>query len=386
VSSLYRTWLEFTVWFVCIVFWLFIVQGLSEWWQPVTLWFTFLLIYFITKKLGHEAHAIPFVAILVLVSWVFLYRLNPNWATSQFWGTLVSVIAYFAGLSGRFTCFDSPWFWSSSSLTLLVLTLLFGVRIGGAKAWLAVGTFRFQPIELARVLLFIFLGRELVEKRQPKGMYAILIAFFLVLALQKDLGPALLVFLSFCSLSLYVSFSWAKLGIYVGIAFSGFFSSLLFFPHMLNRIEAWLRPWKFLDSKGYQILQGLFALRAGGLIGSGLGAGMVQVIPEAHTDYLFAVIGEEFGLLGTWALILIYATLAFWGIKLLRGVDDDAQRTIGLGFVFLFHIQIFMVIGGILRFLPFTGMTLPFLSFGSTSLVAQFWMLGMLTSMGRKSS
>jgi len=130
----------------------------------------------------------------------------------------------------------------------------------------------------------------------------------------------------------------------------------------------------------------LFALRAGGLIGSGLGAGMVQVIPEAHTDYLFAVIGEEFGLLGTWALILIYATLAFWGIKLLRGVDDDAQRTIGLGFVFLFHIQIFMVIGGILRFLPFTGMTLPFLSFGSTSLVAQFWMLGMLTSMGRKSS
>lgn len=383
MCSLYRIWLEFTIWFAGMVLWLFLTQGLSDWWQPVTLWITFLLMYLLTKKLGYDAYAIPFVAILVIVAWIFLYRLGPDWATSQFWGTLVGAIAYFIGLCGRFTEIDSPVLLICVSIGSLLITLFFGLRVGGAKAWLALGNFRFQPVELARIFLFIYLGRHLAEGRKPRDMYIVLGLFFLFLALQKDLGPALLVFLSFCFLSLYVSFSWTTLGIYVGLTLSGFFGSMLLFPHMLSRVEAWIRPWEFLDNKGYQILQGLFALRAGGIVGTGLGEGMARVIPAAHTDYLFVVIAEEFGLIGTWALILVYAALAFWSIHLLTKIEDNTQRTIGLGFILLFHIQVFMVIGGILRLLPFTGMTLPFMSFGSTSLVAQFWMLGMLTGLRR---
>jgi cell division protein FtsW (lipid II flippase) len=141
-----------------------------------------------------------------------------------------------------------------------------------------------------------------------------------------------------------------------------------------------------LDSKGYQILQGLFALRSGGLVGQGLGEGMDYVIPQVHTDYLFAVIGEEFGLLGTLSLLVAYLSLAFWAMQLLQDVPDQTLRLTGLGLSLLLHIQVFMVVGGILRIVPFSGMTLPLVSYGSTSFVAQLALLGLVTGLGQKRS
>lgn len=115
-----------------------------------------------------------------------------------------------------------------------------------------------------------------------------------------------------------------------------------------------------------------------------MGEGMADVIPAAHTDYILAVIGEEFGLLGTFALLLVYVGLAFWAFRLLLEVGDGRLRLIGLGFTLLLHVQVLLVVGGILRLIPFTGMTLPFVSYGSSSLTAQLWMFGMLTRLGRE--
>ncbi|NLJ80582.1 MAG: FtsW/RodA/SpoVE family cell cycle protein, partial [Firmicutes bacterium] len=109
-----------------------------------------------------------------------------------------------------------------------------------------------------------------------------------------------------------------------------------------------------------------------------------QIIPASHTDYIFAVIAEEMGLLGTFSLLIIYLALAFWGFLILKNEKDERIRATGAGLIFLFHFQVLLVLGGMLRFLPFTGMTLPFVSYGSSSLAAQFWMLGILTKLGGK--
>ncbi|NLL09045.1 MAG: FtsW/RodA/SpoVE family cell cycle protein, partial [Firmicutes bacterium] len=122
--------------------------------------------------------------------------------------------------------------------------------------------------------------------------------------------------------------------------------------------------------------------RAGGLVGQGLGQGLVRVIPHGHTDYIFAVLGEEFGFLGVCALLICYLSLAFWALRILDGLDQERQL-VGLGLTLLLHGQVVLVVGGILRLLPFTGMTLPFVSFGSTSLAAQFWMLGTIAGWSR---
>lgn len=386
MRPLYRTWFEFSAWLVGIVLWLWLLQTEACLWQPLILWVTFMVLFILTKKLGYAAGALPFVAILVLIGWIFLARLDPRWATQQFWGALLGALAFLIGLFLRPMALDVPLLWAGGALGLVAITAVFGQSIGGAKAWISVAGLRFQPVEIARISLIFYLGHHLNEHRSRREMLLVLATFFGILAWQRDLGPALLVFLVYCLMSLSKDFSWSKVFIYVGTAVLGFFVALSCFPHLKSRALAWIYPWDYLDSKGYQVLQGLFALSAGGLVGQGLGKGLVHVIPEGHTDYLFAIIGEELGLIGTFSLMVIYVALAFWALRLLARVEDEGQQMIGLGLTLLLHGQVFLVVGGILRLLPFTGMTLPFVSYGSTSLVAQFLMLGMLTSLGREPS
>lgn len=383
MASLYRTWLEFAGWILTAVFWLFLLQDQLIWWQPAILWVSLLVLFFITKYLGYDAGSIPFVSVLILCGWLFLNRLDPIYATGHFWGVLVGTIAFLLGLLVRFTRFNQPLLWGFGALGLLAITAVFGESVSGAKAWLTIFGLRFQPVELARIFLVFYLAQSLTDKRSRAELVFFLGVFFLLLAYQRDLGPALLVFFVFCWLSLYKDFSWYKLTAYVAVTVIGFLSAYQFFPHFRTRAVAWLWPWDYMDSKGYQVLQGLFALRAGGIFGQGLGSGFVHVIPQGHTDYIFAIIGEEFGFLGTFAVLLAYFALAFWALRLLSKIKDPEKQMIGLGLTLLLHGQVFLVVGGILRLVPFTGMTLPFISFGSTSLVAQLWMLGMITNMSR---
>ncbi len=394
MRPLYRAWLQFAVWLGGMLLWLYVAEGEVCWWQPAVIWLLFIFLFFVTKKFSYPAGALPLVSLLVLLGWLFLYRLDPNWAGQQFWGILVGAAAYLIGLFTPLAELDLALLAAAGSVGPLAATALFGRRIGGAKAWLTLGGITFQPVEFARVFLIIYLSYALAGRSETGNEQAywgiglktwgLLALFFLLLALQTDLGPALLVFLVFGGLFLTINFSWQKLALYLGLAGCGLGASLLSFAHLRTRMLAWLRPWNYLESKGYQILQGLFALNAGGAVGRGLGAGLAGVIPAVHTDYLLALMGEELGLLGTFSLFLIYLGLAFWALNLLSGVADLSLRLVGLGFTLLLHIQVFLVAGGILRLVPFTGMTLPFISYGSSSLVAQLWMLGMTTRLGRE--
>lgn len=389
MRPLYRAWLQFAVWLGGMALWLYVAGGAVCWWQPVVIWLLFALLFFVTKKCAYAAGALPLVSFLALLGWLFLYRLDAKWAAQQFWGLVIGAGVYLIGLLLPLPGLDLPVLSAAAAVVPLAATALFGQRIGGAKAWLTLAGVTFQPVEFARIFLIIYLGHKMADgKAARSGMdlksWAVLASFFLLLAWQTDLGPALLVFLVFGALFLTVQFSWQKAAFYAGLAFAGLGGSLFCFPHLRTRILAWLLPWDYLESKGYQVLQGLFALNAGGAVGRGLGAGLAGVIPAVHTDYLLALMGEEMGLLGTFSVIIVYLGLAFWAFRLLSGTADSALRLVGLGFTLLLHCQVFLVVGGILRLVPFTGMTLPFVSYGSSSLIAQLWMLGMLTGLGRE--
>jgi len=382
VKPTYRFLLEAGVWLAAVILCFLLENGSFPWWQPLVIWSGFLVLFLITKHLGYSAGALPLTAFLVLIGWLFLYRLGPLWAGRQFNGIILGFFLYLCGLLLPFTAESNFPLHTAAALGLLLVTLLFGVRIRGAQAWLDVGFFRFQPVELAKISLVLAVAALLPRNGGHFRAWAVLGAAFLLLGLQRDLGPALLIFLVYCCLDLAYSFSLVKLALYIGGGLGGFFAGLFFFPHLQSRLQAWLWPWDHLETQGYQILQGLFALQAGGITGRGLGLGLAEVIPAAHTDYIFAVIGEELGLLGTFTLLLIYLGLAFWGVLRLKAISDSGKRLMALGLLLLFHIQIFLVLGGILRLLPFTGMTLPFVSFGSSSLAAQMWQLGLFTRLG----
>ncbi|MDI9439232.1 MAG: FtsW/RodA/SpoVE family cell cycle protein [Bacillota bacterium] len=382
MGLLYRTWFGLTGWIVGVVLWLFILQGQVLWWQPAALWALFMVLWLITRQLGADSGALPFTAVLVFCGWVFLARLDPALAQGHFYGAMLGAVLYLFGLLVPAIRFPFTRLWAWAALGLLAVTAIWGESAGGARAWLSVGSLRFQPVELAKIFLIFYLGRQLRREQAPWEHLFFLTCFCLLAAWQRDLGPAVLVFAVFGWLSLWHSFSWYKLLGWAAAAAGGFCGAVGLFSHVQNRVLAWLKPWDYLDSKGYQVLQGLFALRAGGLVGQGLGQGLVRVIPHGHTDYIFAVLGEEFGFLGVCALLLCYLSLAFWALRILDGLDQERQL-VGLGLTLLLHGQVVLVVGGILRLLPFTGMTLPFVSFGSTSLAAQFWMLGTIAGWSR---
>ncbi len=380
----YRTWFEFTGWLLCLIGWLFWLQGQIWWWQPLVLWVLVMVLFFLTRGLGYDAGAMPFMAVLAMTGWIFLTRLSPAWAASHTWGILIAGLAYLLGLWTGSKSFGHPLVWAGLAIGLLAATALFGQSAGGARAWISLFGLRFQPVEAARIFLVFYLAHYFTEGRSKRELFAVLGSFLLILAWQRDLGPALLVFFVFCWLSLHWQFSWLKLCGYLAVSVLGFVLACQWFPHFQNRVVAWTQPWEYLDSIGYQVLQGLFALRSGGLAGRGLGAGYVQVIPNVHTDYLFAVIGEEFGFLGTFALLMVYLGLAFWSLRLVHVMTEPRRQLIGLGLTLLLHLQVFLVVGGILRIVPFSGMTLPFVSFGSTSLAAQLGMVGIVAGLGGK--
>lgn len=381
---LHQTWIELFVWFFAMTLLLFWQGSQVNWWQLVVLMVTFLILYFLTGRFGYNSLALPLVSFLVILGWIFLARLHVSLATGQFWGFLLGALAYGLGLFLPFWKKDYTRVWIGGALLPPLITTLFGQSVRGAKAWLSISTLHIQPVEFARIFLVLYLGCSLGKERPKREFLSVMGIFLLFLAWQRDLGPALLTFFVICCLSLYKNFSWMKVTIYLGTTILGFLGAVHIFPHLQSRMDAWIWPWNYLDSKGYQVLQGLFALRAGGIAGKGIGFGMAQVIPEVHTDYIFTIIGEELGILGTFSLLIIYLTLAYWAFQLLLQVEDVSLRLCGLGLTLLLHGQVFLVVGGILRLWPFTGMTLPFVSYGSNSLIAQLLMLGIVTGLRRE--
>lgn len=286
--------------------------------------------------------------------------------------------------------------WMAAGLGLLFVTAAFGEDVGGARISLRLGPVSFMPWELVKIVLVVFLAAYLDEYREvltsarrglwrhlPPVRYLVPIvamwaAAMFVLVFQRDLGAALLFFGIFLAM-LYVAtgrVSYIVLGLAMLAAGAAVAQRL--FAHVRVRVDMWLDPWAEPLGGGYQILGGLFSLGHGGLLGAGLGAGAPQMIPVVWSDFVFAAFAEETGFLGAVALLALYLVILYRGFTIAVGAPTTFLQLLAAGLTFVIGFQALMIVAGNAKLVPLTGITLPFVAYGGSSLVTNFLSIGLL--------
>jgi cell division protein FtsW (lipid II flippase) len=284
---------------------------------------------------------------------------------------------------------------------LLALPLVpgLGVTINGARIWIDLGITTFQPAELAKVILTIFFAGYLVTNRdtlslvgprvlglrlpRARDLGPILLAWMAsvgILVFERDLGTSLLFFGIFVAL-LYVAterLSWIVLGLL--LFFGGAVVAWRLFSHVQLRVSTWLDPFDpdTVSGASFQLAQGLYGMAQGGLLGTGLGRGRPDLVPFAENDFIVAAIGEELGLAGLFAVVVLYLVLVQRGLRTAVGVRDGFGKLLAAGLAFSLALQCFIVAGGVTRVIPLTGLTMPFLAYGGSALVSNWIIVGML--------
>jgi len=322
-------------------------------------------------------------------------------ATQQMVWTFIGVVAFVGVLVGirdhrRLQSYTYTLGLAALLLLLLPLVPGIGANINGARIWIRVGPFSFQPGEVAKICLVVFFAGYLVLKRDalalagrrfmgidlPRGrdLGPILAAWLVslgVLVFQRDLGSSLLFFGLFVVM-LYVAterVGWAVVGVLLFLG--GAYVSYLTFGHVQARVTGWLDPFSD-DQAYYQIIQGLYGLGFGGLMGTGLGQGDPTITPASYSDFIVTSLGEELGLAGLMAIIVVYGLVVERGLRVALLCRDAFGKLIATGLAVSFALQVFVVVGGVTRLIPLTGLTTPFLSYGGSSLVVNWAIVALL--------
>ena len=309
-----------------------------------------------------------------------LYDTNPTYAYAQ-------AVYYGVGLGAMVVCIylirlirswsALVWLMVPASLGLLVLPLIIGRETNGATNWFYIGGLSVQPSEIVKLSLLIIISHFMSRQRFFPWLF-FAVGCLGVLMLQKDLGTALLYY--GVTLLLYYASSgnlvMTGLGLAggAGAAVAGYYM----FAHVKRRVAIWINPFADYDNAGYQLVQGLMAIASGGAFGLGLGLGSPKTIPVYHTDFIFAVICEQFGLIFGLCVLLMYVALIWRGATIAMAARSSFHGLLAMGCTLMIGLQTFVIIGGVIKLIPLTGVTMPFVSYGGTSLVSSLCLIGLM--------
>ena len=356
------------------------------------------------RRLAKHADAtlLPLAAVLNGIGYVFIARLRPQFADKQAMWTAVGIAAFAATL---FAARDTKkleylrYTFLTVGIALLLTPLIPGIGYArnGSRIWARLGPVTFQPGEVAKVVLAIFFASYLVEKREllavagrrflgitlpeAKHFGPVALAWLVsigIMVLQRDLGSSLLFF------TLFVAMLWVATGrgsyvVLTTLMFSGGATlAYQMFDHVQTRVSTWIDPWPTANGKGYQIIQSMYAFGSGGMTGTGLSLGAPTRIPASHNDFILAAIGEELGLFGTVAILIMFFLMVGAGLKIALRTDTPFEKLLAVGLTTILSVQTFIIVGGVTRLVPLTGVTLPFVSYGGSSLVVNFILIGLL--------
>ena len=349
-----------------------------------------------------DPYLLPLAGLLTAIGLTMIYRIDPDRAFRQGLWVVVGVALFAAVvlLVRDHRALDAlKYTLGVAAIVLLVLPAVpgLGQTVNGATLWVKLGPISFQPGEFAKVLLVVFLAGYLRDNREmlsmgvgrlglpsPKHFGPLLLIWggaMLVLFQTNDLGSGLLYFGIFLAM-LYVATGralFAALGLVLFVGGAAGVYHLV--PRVQERVQNWIDPWADTSGAGYQIVQSLFSIAFGGFGGTGLGKGTftntngAQLIPELKTDFIYSALAQELGLVGVSAILLVYMLFIVRGMRVALLVQDGFSKLLAAGLTFGFALQTFIIVGGVVRLLPLTGITLPFVSYGGSSVVANFVLL-----------
>ncbi|WP_194397040.1 FtsW/RodA/SpoVE family cell cycle protein [Microbacterium atlanticum] len=358
-----------------------------------------------------DPFVVPIATLLTGVGLAMIYRLDLHWerhgwnafSTRQLaWAAiaLVAAILVVMFLRNYRVLFRYTYIFGFAGIALLVLPVIPGLGTdANADVWVSLGFFSFQPGELAKIALGIFFAGYLVRTRESltstgtrflgltwpraRELGPLLVIWLIslgIIVMQRDLGTGLLIFGMFVAM-LYVATgktSWVLIGVLLATAGAALASQVL--PYVQGRFRNWLDAFnpELMDNSSYQLVNGLFGMANGGLIGTGLGQGRPYLTPVAESDYILPALGEELGLIGVFAILCLYMVFTSRGIRIGLAGQDDFGKLLATGLSFTIALQVFIMVGGVTRLIPLTGLTTPFLAAGGSSLVANWIIVALL--------
>jgi cell division protein FtsW (lipid II flippase) len=351
---------------------------------------------------GADATLLPLVALLHGLGYVVITRLDDRLAGLQTTWTFIAIAAYIATLLvvqrasdlARYT-----WTFFVLGAVLLLLPLVPGVgrTFGGARIWVSIGPINFQPGEFAKLALALFFAGYLADRREliatntwklgpmrlpePRHLLPILLAWafsVVVMVGLRDLGASLLFFALFVVMVWVATERTSFLVIGTVLFAAAAYTAWTLFANVQDRVAIWLNPWPQYQGKGYQVIQAMFSLANGGVDGTGLGIGNPNKIPEVKNDFIFAAIGEELGMFGATGVLIAYVLMIGAGLRTAIRAERPFEKILATGLTTIVGLQAFIIIGGVIRVVPLTGITLPFVSYGGSSLLANYIILALL--------
>lgn len=341
-------------------------------------------------KISNGDHYILLIStMLISIGAIMIYRIDSQLGLRQLIWIVIGISIFFA----TYLIFKIIKKWHKLALLyvgtayfLFAITFIFGERIYGAINWIAVAGVSLQPAEITKILVIFIVASYYgnIDKFKDKSKYsslilmAIMYSFVGLLFIQRDLGASLIFYGIFLGLQFIYEPNRKLILLNIGLfSISGILGYILF-NHVQVRFQSWIDPWTYIDTQGYQITQSLFAMAEGGFFGTGLGLGNPEFIPLAYTDFIFPAIIEEMGVFTGIGIIMLFMIMVYRGFKIALGQRIKFYRIMALGISILFAIQSIIILGGVMKVIPLTGITLPFVSYGGSSIISSFIALGIL--------